>query len=449
MAGTPIEQLTAAEAFSRAARNRLRRYPAPEKDGNRLYPLADPAPHKSFSMAKGQTIFTIGSCFARNIEAALDAIGMTVTSRDVDLGPIGNSLGQTTNFFNKYSIHSILNELRWAAKPDSFPGEKILYPLPGEDSYFDCQLGVARLDFPLADVLEFRQLYLKALAQAFEADVIVVTLGYVETWYDTELDVYLNVPPPTHMLRETPSRFEFRVLSYDDVLQALRDLKTLLETHRSKPLKMLITVSPVPLLATFRDMDVLVANTYSKSVQRAALDQFVAEAEGVDYFPSYEFVTLTNPTVAWSRGDYRHVSPDLVARIMASVIRSYVEIENPEEKRATDTHFCMATTRLLAKIGDWQSVLDLSGQYPEVFEEQAELSLAVANAHAGLRDFKVAQAALEALVARAPRYVAALERLVQISHRNGDTPKIRDLLASHEQRFPARGKFRERWAKFV
>jgi len=75
---------------------------------------------------------------------------------------------------------------------------------------------------------------------------------------------------------------------------------------------MLVTVSPVPLLSTFRDVDVLVANTYSKSVQRAAIDEFIADADGVDYFPSYEFVMLSNPTIAWSRGDYRHVNADLV-----------------------------------------------------------------------------------------------------------------------------------------
>lgn len=87
------------------------------------------------------------------------------------------------------------------------------------------------------------------------------------------------------MVKAHPGRFDFRVLSHDDVLQALRDTHALLCMHRTKPLKMLVTVSPVPLLATFRDMDVLVVNTYFKSVQRAAIDAFIHNAPGVDYFP--------------------------------------------------------------------------------------------------------------------------------------------------------------------
>jgi len=175
------------------------------------------------------------------------------------------------------------------------------------------------------DIRDFRTRYLDVMARAKDADVVIITLGYVETWYDTKLGIYLNTSPPQPLIKAEPDRFTFRVLSYEDVLGALHDVHALLVKHRTKPLKMLVTVSPVPLLSTFRDMDVLVANAYSKSVQRAAIDAFIRDAEGVDYFPSYEFVILSNPDVAWSRGDYRHVSPDLVARIMSNVITQYVE----------------------------------------------------------------------------------------------------------------------------
>jgi hypothetical protein len=50
------------------------------------------------------------------------------------------------------------------------------------------------------------------------------------------------------------------------------------------------TVSPVPLYLTFSGEDIIVANTYSKSVLRAACDAVENSREHVDYFPSY--VTL-------------------------------------------------------------------------------------------------------------------------------------------------------------
>ncbi|MEM7733868.1 MAG: GSCFA domain-containing protein [Pseudomonadota bacterium] len=109
----------------------------------------------------------------------------------------------------------------------------------------------------------------------------------------------------------------------NDVLDGLRQLYALLTAGRTKPLKFLVTVSPVGLVATFRDQDVLVANCYSKSVQRAAVEAFVAEHDA-HYFPSYEYVTLTDRKFAWSNHDFRHVRAETVDRIIADVLREYV-----------------------------------------------------------------------------------------------------------------------------
>jgi hypothetical protein len=295
----PISSLPAAQAYEKAAQNKLRRYPSPNKDGDRLYPLASPMGNPSFQFEKTDTFYAIGSCFARNVEAALTNANLRVLSREFDLGKIGESLGEAYNFFNKYSVHSIYNELLWALERETFPGEEIIYPLREGKKYCDLQLGSAKLEFSPKEILEFRHKYLDSLAQVADADVIILTLGYVETWYDKELGIYLNIAPPAALCKAHPDRFEFRVLSYEDVMQGMNDIYDLLKKHRTKPLKMLVTVSPVPLLSTFRDMDVLVANTYSKSVQRAVLECFVADKSDVDYFPSYEFVILSNPRRRW------------------------------------------------------------------------------------------------------------------------------------------------------
>ncbi|MDZ7709219.1 MAG: GSCFA domain-containing protein [Roseovarius sp.] len=233
---------------------------------------------------------------------------MNVLSRQPDLGPIGEAVGAASNFLNKYTAPSILNDLGWALDRDSFPGEKIIYKV-ADGVHCDPQLGLVRLPYSMAEIMEMRTRYLDAVAQVAHADVVILTLGYVEAWYDKELDLYLNIAPPPRICQAAPDRFEFRVLGFEDVRSALEGIYALLKRHREKPLKMLVTVSPVPLVSTFRDMDVLVANTYSKSVQRAAAETFAADKADVDYFPSYEAVTLSDPAVCWARGDYRHVSP--------------------------------------------------------------------------------------------------------------------------------------------
>ena len=302
MTSNAVYSSTSSQAFENVRKNTLRRYPAPDAGGERLYPLVSPTVSPTFSIGKTDSVFAIGSCFARNLEGALHKAGMDVLSRRINLGKIGEEVGAASNFLNKYNASSILNDLKWALDRDSFPGEDIIYSV-SDDVFCDPQLGLIRLPYPLADIMDMRARYLDAMAQVIKADVVIITLGYVETWYDKELGLYLNIAPPPRLCEKFPDRFEFRVLGFEDVLQALEDIYALLKKHRKTPLKMLLTVSPVPLVSTFRDVDVLVANTYSKSVQRAAAETFVARKPDVDYFPSYEFVTLSNPAICWARGD--------------------------------------------------------------------------------------------------------------------------------------------------
>ncbi|SHI87140.1 GSCFA domain-containing protein [Wenxinia saemankumensis] len=446
MTAKNIERITADRAFVRAKGNALRRYPAPERDGDRLYPLASPTVTPSFRIGADDTIFAIGSCFARNVEKALEGAGKRVLSREIDLGEIGASLGDATNFFNKYSIHSVTNEIRWALERDSFPGADILYPM-GPDRYCDPQLGMARLDFDADTILAFRHRYLDAMAAVKDADVVILTLGYVETWYDTVLDLYLNVVPPVQLIRAEPGRFEFRVLSYADVLEGLNELHALLTRHRTKPLKMLVTVSPVPLLATFRDMDVLVANAYSKSVQRAALDEFVLGKDGVDYFPSYEFVTLSNPAVAWSGNDYRHVSPDVVNRIMSNVLVRYVDGAGTAEAAMT-AEGLLASAKMLQKLDNWPGIVALCEANRALADGEVEILMIEATAARRMNRLGESFAALQKARAIAPRRHDALERMISLCRPMRRLDAARDLLQAHAADFPGRSQFREKvtWA---
>ena len=440
MADTSLERTPAREAYATARENDLRRYPSPDRDGDRLYPLAAPSAKPSFRIARTDKVFTIGSCFARNVEAALTDAGLTITSNEADLGPVGDALGQATNLFNKYAIHSILNDLTWALEPATYPGDAVIYPLGPKDHYADLQLGMAKLDFPLETIRAFRARYLQVMARAAEADVIIITLGYVETWFDTTLGIYLNSAPPQALVKAEPDRFEFRVLSYDDVLSGLRAVYALLRKHRTKPMKMLLTVSPVPLLSTFRDMDVLVANTYSKSVQRAAIDAFLKEAPGVDYFPSYEFVMLSNPAVAWSRGDYRHVNPDLVARIMSNVVTRYVG-DTPDAEMTPAA--LQASARMLFKSDDFTSLLALADAHAPAFENDPELLTLLGNAHVKLRNLDAAVVIFEALRALAPDNPAPLERLITLCRPLRLPDRAALLLKEHARLFPNRTAFRK------
>jgi len=447
MTSNAVYSSSSSQAFENARKNKLRRYPAPDAGGERLYPLVSPSVSPSFSIGKADSVFAIGSCFARNLEGALHKAGMNVLSRKIELGKIGDDVGAATNFLNKYNASSILNDLKWALDRDSFPGEDIIYSV-SDEVYCDPQLGLIRLPYPLADIMDMRARYLDAMAQVAMADVVIITLGYVETWYDKELDLYLNIAPPPRLCAKFPDRFEFRVLGFEDVLQALEDIYALLKTHRKKPLKMLLTVSPVPLVSTFRDVDVLVANTYSKSVQRAAAETFVAGKQDVDYFPSYEFVTLSNPAICWARGDYRHVSPDIVARIMSNVLVSYApdfDVPGTYQGAPMTTEATFATARLLIKLGQGDDLAGLFSQNRALFSGQEVLLAQIVEILQTTEHVKLAANALDELVTLAPQKPVFLQQLISVTSRDcEDRDKTRTLLETHAERFPGRAAFRAR-----
>lgn len=435
-----IEAVDGGRAMERARLNSLRRYPSPERDGGRLYPLASPAARASFRIGAEDTVFAIGSCFARNVERALEGAGLRVLSREFDLGAVGETLEDAANFFNKYSIHSVLNELTWAFERERFPGAEALLPAGG--GWIDPQLGMGRFDIPVEEVLAFRHRYLDAMRAVAEADVIIVTLGYVECWFDRKLGLYLNVTPPAPAIKAEPERFEFRVLSYRDVMEGLEALHALLLRHRTKPLRMLVTVSPVPLLATFREVDVLVANAYSKAVQRAALEEFVLGREGVDYFPSYEFVTLSNPEVAFTRSDYRHVSQDVINRIMDNVLRAYMG--EGAAQAAFSAEALGSSVRMLQRMERHAEALDMLEKNRAVVDGDADLLMAEAQSARRSERLDVAFAALQRAVALAPERADPLERLIMLCRPLRLKAEARTWAATHATRFPERAEFREK-----
>lgn len=316
-----IEIIPGAQAWSHARRNARARWPTREQP-ERLSPLAEPASGNLFALRGDEKVFCIGSCFAREIETTLDRLGFEVMSLKPVLPPSPNRSVADRRMFNKYNVGTILNELRWALEPERFPyrHEDVLVSAPGNLLVQDYQLrGEAWAD-ERGVAMAFREAFNRFFASIREAEVVVLTLGLSEAWYDSATGLYLNAAPTEHMVREHGERFELHVLDGAMTLAMLDEIDRLLVTHLRPGFRLLLTVSPVPLASTFRAQDVLVANSYSKSVLRACCDQFLQGRPHARYFPSYEFVTLSEPALVWSLDDFRHVDPKFVDYIMASVL---------------------------------------------------------------------------------------------------------------------------------
>lgn len=318
----PLIVLSGDEAMANVKSNSASTWPARGAAGSRLEPLARPRFSPSFQLQPGEKIFTIGSCFARNIEVMLEQAGFVIPTRAIikahaEFSRIGH------NVLNNYGAPSILNEIRWALDDQHpFVEETAFFEIyPGK--YIDAHLNHALKPDALEDVRARRAAILSCYRAISECRVIIITLGLAECWLDRTTGIYLNTAPRRSMIREFPDRFELHVLSYDEVLSAMNAAMELIRTHGHPEARVILTVSPVPLTSTFRRDDVMVANTYSKAVLRTVAEAITHAYDFVDYYPSYESVTLSERSVALLE-DQVHPSPEVIQLNTSRMIRAYV-----------------------------------------------------------------------------------------------------------------------------
>jgi hypothetical protein len=150
---------------------------------------------------------------------------------------------------------------------------------------------------------------------------VIITLGLAEVWRDLKANVYVNRTP---LFKTHPDRYEFHLTGFAENWNNLEAMHALLSRYGHPDLRIVVTVSPVPLMTTFSTMDVVVANTYAKSLLRAVAQQWAAAHDNVDYFPSYEIVQNSDRSAIWE-ADLRHVIYEGTEHIMELFLQNYLE----------------------------------------------------------------------------------------------------------------------------
>jgi hypothetical protein len=161
----------------------------------------------------------------------------------------------------------------------------------------------------------------KADALFRDADVVVMTVGLIETWRSpTTGNTYRQIPHPAVFPSLAPV---FHRLSVTEMLDDLERIRELVRDRIGAEL--VLTTSPVPLHTTFTALDVRVANTESKSRIRAAVSEFIDRHPDVHYFHSYEMVVTAERQSDYYRDDGRHVHRHAVRHIMAEFMRLFAD----------------------------------------------------------------------------------------------------------------------------
>jgi hypothetical protein len=153
--------------------------------------------------------------------------------------------------------------------------------------------------------------HLRAAREAFlKCEVFIITLGMTEVWY-LKSDGSIFTRTTWNM---SPLLLDRRVISYEENLSELQRAIDVLKAH-NPGIKIILSVSPVPLHATFQadKKHVISATCHAKSTLRVVAEEICRRNEQVYYFPSYEVVMYNTPNPFLA--DNRHVTPGAIRKV--------------------------------------------------------------------------------------------------------------------------------------
>ncbi len=299
-------------------------WPDPTQGGAKLQDVLPVAVTHPF-IDHGSRIGSAGSCFAIEIaqnlmsrgfnyicqETTYDAETETIVMGTSPEDPVVQYSCRWGILFNTPSFTQIV-ENAFGVRP--LPPLLVRYELGNEIVYLDPYRENVMFKSPEAYMVE-REKHAANTRAVFEnADVFVMTLGLNEAWQYLPDGTYISRNPRNKNLN---GLLTHRTLSVEENIDYLQRFVDVVRAHNPN-IKLVVTVSPVPFLATGRadEYHVITANGHSKAVLRVAAQEIVERNENVFYFPSYEVVTVCSPEI-WTE-DQRHVHPDAIRRVMAT-----------------------------------------------------------------------------------------------------------------------------------
>lgn len=282
----------------------------------------------AFLLGDDARIATAGSCFAQHISRALLGAGVQV----LDVEPAPNTeapeLARSFNYGiysarygNIYTTRQLLQLLQ-----DSETGHVEQADIWQRDGrFFDAQRpNIEPVGFISAyEAILLRRAHLAAVQRLFRAAThLIFTLGLVECWSDRETGRVMPLAPGVVAGEYDPDRCNLLRLGFAEVLADLQQIRQHLRRH-NPAMRIILTVSPVPLTATATGQHVLPATTNAKAILRAAAGEFADAHDDVDYFPSYEIVTNPAALGRFYMPNSRDITQQGVDAVTATFLRAH------------------------------------------------------------------------------------------------------------------------------
>ena len=291
----------------------------------------DPVTRPAFSISRSDRVATAGSCFAQHLSRAIAQLGfgyLVTEAGPASPAAVDESYGVfSARFGNIYTTAQFLQLFERA------------YGLfaPQDDAWVREDGAVVdpfrpRIQAPgfvtVEAMREDREAHLAAVRAMFETcDVLVFTLGQTECWAAPDGAVVPLAPGAAGAPLDR-CEYGFRNLTPGaieaDLLGAVDRLRSV-----NPAAHVVLTVSPVAMIATYEPRHVLESNGYSKAALRVAAEAVAQARAGVSYFPSYEIILGPAAGGRYLAPDRRNVTEEGVAHVMSIFTRHYLNDRAP------------------------------------------------------------------------------------------------------------------------
>lgn len=274
-------------------------------------------------------VATAGSCFAQHISRTLKSHGLNYFVAEQAPAQMPPEQAEarhygvfSARYGNLYTARQLLQLARaafghWAPVETSWMNRagKYIDPYrPNVGDEFDDE----------SSLVQARAEHLEAVRRLLrDTDVLVFTLGLTESWTHVRDGAVFPVAPGVVSVHSQYADYRFVNFTEREVVDDMVEFLGLLAAENPRA-KVVLTVSPVPLVATYEPEHALVATTHSKAVLRAAAATLAKRFEQVSYFPSYEIITGPQARGRYYDEDLRSIRPEGVAHVMRVFMESMV-----------------------------------------------------------------------------------------------------------------------------
>jgi tetratricopeptide (TPR) repeat protein len=291
-----IAKSRSSQPAAKAARKKIGRYPETKDftgDFDRLlkeHIAVNLASEPKF-VSKDTRFFTMGSCFARNLAVSLHNRGYTASHMEI------------SEYINTTFANRVFVDWLSGAEIDPAVRDRIVELLPASwsrESTLDVIKG---------------------------ANVFILTLGVAPAFFDRVTGDFVLPRPSALNSRVLAEKYLFRTTSVqenvDNVLYLLNFIRSV-----SPDIKIVVTVSPVPILASFEFESAVQADCLSKSTMRLVAHEVVnnSKLDNILYWPSFEVFRWAGSNAgnyyAADDGAAWHVSADKVT----GTIKAFVDM---------------------------------------------------------------------------------------------------------------------------